>query len=463
MDLFDTVAAVSTPFGKGGVALIRISGDRAIEIADKVFCPINDKKLSDMGSYRATYGNIYTYENDRKILIDDGIATVFRAPRSFTGEDTVEISCHGGILVTQKVLSACLICGARHATAGEFSRRAFVNGKMGLNEAESLGALLDATTDEQILVSRAGMRGVLTSEIEEIYSSLRAVLAAVFAHIDYPDEDIADIGNDEMVSILARALERLRALSKTYRTGKAVTEGINTVILGKTNAGKSSLYNMILESDAAIVTDVEGTTRDILSSKVSLGRVMLQLFDTAGIRESDDAVEKIGIDRAKNAASKAELIFLVLDGSKECSAEEYELISYVRSLGAVVVAVINKSDMGCGSEYDEIAESFRYSARISAKDRSCRDVLADLCEQIFIDKDLDTGNDAMIVNARQHAAVDLAISALESSIVAIEEGHPLEICCSEVELAMQRLSEIDGRAVSEDVVSEIFSKFCVGK
>lgn len=463
MDLFDTVAAVSTPFGKGGVALIRISGERAVEIACRVFCPVSGKDLSQVESYRATYGNIYTYDGERKILIDDGIATVFRAPRSFTGEDTVEISCHGGILVTEKVLSACLICGARHATAGEFTRRAFVNGKMGLNEAESLGALLDATTDEQILVSRAGMRGVLTSKIEEIYSSLRAVLAAVFAHIDYPDEDIADISNEEMVSLLNEALLKLKALSKTYRTGKAVTEGINTVILGKTNAGKSSLYNMLMGTDAAIVTDVEGTTRDILCGKVNLGRVVLQLFDTAGIRESDDMVEKIGIDRARDAASKAELIFLVLDGSKECSDEEKNLISYVKSLGAVAVAVINKSDLGYRSEYDEIASGFQYSARISAKDESCLDALSDLCEQIYIDKDLDTGNDAMIVNARQSASVDLAISALSSAIVAIEGGHPLEICCSEVELAMQRLSEIDGRAVSEDVVSEIFSKFCVGK
>lgn len=463
MELLDTVAAVSTPFGKGGIAVIRISGEDAIKIADKVFSPASGKSLFDVRSQSTVYGNIYVNEDNKRIMIDDGLATVFRAPKSFTGEDTVEISCHGGILLTQKVLSACLFAGARHAKAGEFTKRAFINGKMGLNEAEALGNLLEASTDEQILVSRAGMRGVLTSKIEEIYSSLRFVLASVFAHIDYPDEDLADMTDEEMKGQLLKSKAELLALHDTYRTGKAVSEGINTVILGKTNAGKSSLYNLILDKDAAIVTDIEGTTRDILSSKVSLGRVVLQLFDTAGIRNSDDAVEKIGIDRALSAAEDAELILCVFDGSKNVSDSEYELLEYVKGLNGVKVAVINKSDVGYCDGYNEIIKDFSYSVNISANDRKYRKELSDLLEKIYIDENLDTGNDAMIVNARQSAAVTLALNALDSAITAIDGGYPLEICCSEVELAMQKLSEIDGRAVSEDVVSEIFSKFCVGK
>ena len=463
MNLLDTIAAISTPYGKGGVALIRISGDDAIKIAEKIFTPASKIPLSECDSFRAVYGNIYTEIENKKIQIDDGIATIFRAPKSFTGENTVEISCHGGVLVTQKVLASALMAGARAATAGEFTRRAFVNGKMGLNEAEALGNLLEAQTEEQILVSRAGMRGVLSSKTQEIYNSLCSVLASVFAHIDYPDEDLADMSEDEMISTLSTCKKQLSSLLKTYSTGHAVTDGVNTVILGKTNAGKSSLYNLLVGSDAAIVTDIEGTTRDIISERIKLGRVMVKLSDTAGIRESDDKVEKIGIDRAKAAAENAELILAVFDGSVSPTDDEYKLCKYVNSLSGVKVALINKSDVGYCHEYDGICSGFEYSVNISALKGEGREELIELLENIYIDKNLDTGNDAMIVNARQNASVKNSLEYIDSAINSVLGGYPLEISCADIEGAMQALALIDGREISEDVVSEIFGKFCVGK
>ncbi len=463
MNLFDTIAAVSTPYGKGGVALIRISGADAIAVAERVFSPSSKRALSDVSSNLAVHGEIFRIIDDKKIQIDDGLATVFRAPRSFTGEDTVEICCHGGVLVTQNVLAACLSAGARHATAGEFTRRAYVNGKMGLNEAEALGNLLEAETQEQMLMSRAGMRGALSEKTGEIYSSLCSVLAAVFAHIDYPDEDLADMSESEMISALSANSQKLEALADTYRTGRAVMSGINTVILGKTNAGKSSLYNMLVGSDAAIVTDIAGTTRDVISERVKLGRVICKLSDTAGIRESSDVVEKIGIDRAKTAAEGAELVLAVFDGSRELSDDERELVEYVKSLDAVKIAIINKSDIATLPEYDALAGEFEYSIKISALKGEGYDELCELVEKIYIDKDLDTGNDAMVVNARQSAAINTALDSVKCAMDSIRLGLPLEICCADIEAAMQSLSELDGRAVSEDVVSEIFSKFCVGK
>ena len=463
MNLFDTIAAISTPYGKGGVALIRISGDKAVEIAERVFSPSNGKSLLDCKSNVAYHGEIFKEYENKKIQIDDGLATIFRAPRSFTGENTVEICCHGGVLVTQNVLSACLAAGARHAMPGEFTRRAFINGKMGLNEAEALGNLLEAETEEQMLASRAGMRGVLSGKTNEVYASLCSVLAAVFAHIDYPDEDLADMSEEEMLLALNANEEKLCRLADTYSTGRAVMSGINTVILGKTNAGKSSLYNMLVGSDAAIVTDIAGTTRDVISERIKLGRVMLKLSDTAGIRESSDVVERIGIDRARAAAENAELILAVFDGSREQTDDERELVEYIKGLDAVKIAIINKSDIARLPEYDALASEFEYSLKISALKGEGYGELVSLVEQIYIDKTLDTGNDAMIVNARQNAAISTALASVRAAAESVRLGLPLEICCADIEEAMQCLSELDGRAVSEDIVGEIFSKFCVGK
>ncbi len=463
MNQLDTIAAVSTPYGKGGIAVLRISGEDAEKIAERVFEPKSKKQFSSIESSKAIYGSIFEYKNGEKRQIDDGIAVIFRAPNSFTGENTVEISCHGGILVTQKVLSALLSAGARMAGAGEFTKRAFINGKMSLSSAEALGNLLEAESDEQISLARAGMRGVLSDSVSEIYNSLCTVLAAIFAKIDYPDEDLAEISLDEMLNIANENLRKLQKLADTYSTGKAVSEGIPTVILGRTNAGKSSLYNRIVGRDAAIVTDIEGTTRDILTERASLGRVCLRLSDTAGLREADNLVEQIGIDRAKKQAEQAELVLAVFDGSRALDNEDKQFIEYLKSLNGAKIAIINKNDLPQSADFKNKMSGFDAQISISADKGDGFDTLVDTVEKLYIDKSLDVAKDAIIVSARQSSAITGAIAALEGAIEAIKQQLPLEICCSETELCLQSLGEFDGRTVSEDIVAKIFSSFCVGK
>ncbi len=463
MNQLDTIAAVSTPYGKGGIAVLRISGDRATEIAEQVFFPKNGKRLSDCGTAKAVYGKICETKDNEIRQIDDGIAVFFRGPSSFTGEDTVEISCHGGILVTSRVLSALLCAGARPALPGEFTKRAFINGKMSLTSAEALGNLLEAQTDEQIALARSGMRGTLSEKTSEIYDSLCNILAAVFAHIDYPDEDLADISLDEMLSLAEENLQKLQKLSETYSTGRAIAEGIPTAIVGRTNAGKSSLYNRILGKNAAIVTDIEGTTRDVLTDTAKLGRVILRLSDTAGLRDASDKVEQIGIDRAKEAAASAELILAVFDGSRTPDAEDKAFVNYLATLPGEKIAVVNKSDLGIHPDAEKLLSAIPCRVAASAKDGQGFAELTARVEQLYIDKNLDTGNDAILANARQNAAVNSAIEALKQAMAAIRAELPLEICCSEVENTLSALGELDGRTVSEDIVSRIFANFCVGK
>ena len=459
MNILDTVAAISTPFGVGGVAMIRISGAEALSIASRAFVPLSLGSLTEAEPCRAYYGKIMS----DGVQIDDGVCVYYRAPHSFTGEDTVEITCHGGILVTQRVFEAVLSSGARAAGAGEFTRRAYINGKMKLSGAEALGDLLRAQTDEQIRLARSGMSGTLSKKCDGIYDSLCSIIAAVFAHIDYPDEDLSDMSKDEMTEAIEGVTRSLDALCATYKTGRAVAEGIPTVIAGRTNAGKSSLYNLLLGRDAAIVTDIEGTTRDILTDSVMLGRVMLRLSDTAGLRQTADEVEKIGVDRAMREIDSAALVLCVFDGSCEPSQEDIEISRYIKDRDGVKIAILNKSDLGINESAAALVSDFEYSITLSARDGDGQDRLASLVEEIFIDKSLDTGRDAIISSSRQYAAAKSALEAVRRAGEYILCDAPLEVCCSELEYAMQQIGSLDGRVVSEDVVAKIFSSFCVGK
>ncbi|MBR7099090.1 MAG: tRNA uridine-5-carboxymethylaminomethyl(34) synthesis GTPase MnmE [Clostridia bacterium] len=462
--LNDTIAAVSTPRGKGGVAMIRVSGADAVEICERVFVPHNGKTLSACAPRYAVYGHIFVTDADgSRSEIDDGVATVFRAPSSFTGEDTVEICCHGGILLTETVLTAVLAAGARPAEAGEFTKRAFLNGKMGLSSAEALGNLLEAQSREQILLAHTGMNGRTEARCAELYAKLRHLLASVYVCIDYPDEDLAELSREEILEGLSACAEDVRRLADTYRTGHAVAEGIQTVICGRPNVGKSSLYNRIVGRDAAIVTDVEGTTRDVLTETAHLGRVTLRLSDTAGLHETSDRVERIGIDRAREELERAELILAVFDASCEPNEADLALCGELTELGVAAVAVLNKSDLS-GEDCSELyGRYFKHTVSISAQTGAGMDKLAALIEELFVDGALDLRADAVLANARQHAAALKASRALDVAAEALRMGYPVDVCCSDVEAAMEALSELDGRAVSEDLVSEIFSHFCVGK
>lgn len=453
-----TVAALSTPPGKGGVALIRLSGPEAAPIADRVFRARSGKKVSSLPARTATYGDIF-FEGDR---IDDVLLTFFPAPHSYTGEDTVEITCHGGMLICRTILEALFAAGAMPAGRGEFTRRAFLAGHLGLSEAEAIGELLDAKSREQIRLYQKESRTRLRTTLTALYDTLSSLLSAIYAKIDYPDEDLAELDDAAIIEKLRSLSADISRLTATYRTGRAVAEGISTVLLGKPNTGKSSLYNLLCGKNAAIVTEYAGTTRDVLESSVSLGRVLLRLADTAGVRETTDPVEKIGVDRAKAAAEAAELILVLFDTSRPWDAEDETLLAYAETLPGEKIALLNKEDLPALWDAGRLAGHFVRVLPFSALQGDMQALTAAV-DALFTDGSIRIGEDAVVSSARQYAALINAHEYVESTRNALESGVPYDAALSDLELAMQSLGETDGRSVSEDIVSGIFSKFCVGK
>ena len=461
-NLTQVIAAVSTPPGKGGVAIIRMSGDGAFEIADKVFFPISGKAFSNCTPRVQIYGHII--EDGEKI--DDVLATRFPAPHSYTGEDTVEIGCHGGILVTRTVLEALLRAGARPATAGEFTRRAFINGRLSLTEAEAIADLLEAKSHEQLKLSGEDARSRLSLRVQKIRTSLTGLMSSIYARIDYPDEDLGDFNDDEVLRLLYNIKEDCENLISTYRTGRAISEGIRTVICGKPNAGKSSLYNLLSGEDAAIVTSIPGTTRDVLERTMPLGRVMLRLTDTAGIRQRDDMdeVERIGIERSRREIEKCELMFAIFDLSRPFDEEDELILELIKSTNAPKIALLNKSDLEVKLDKERIV-GFDSVITISTVENESEVIsaLSSEVNRLFTDEKIVIGRDAVISSARQHAELTRCLDFIRSAIESIEIGYAQDAASSDIERALGAISSLDGRAVSDDVVSDIFSKFCVGK
>ena len=456
MKLYDTIAAISTPRGKGGIAVIRISGEDAAAVLSRVFCP-KGKSPTDHAR-RACFGNIIGPDGT---VIDEGLVTYFAAPHSFTGENVAEIACHGGVLLTETVLGAVLAAGARPATAGEFSARAMLNGKMDLTSAEALGALLEAGTQGQLAVARGGMEGKLAEATRALYERLAEILSDIYARVDFPEEDLGSMSPEELRAALLEVLGKTEALAATWHTGRAVSDGVKTVICGPVNAGKSTLYNAIVGHEAAIVTDIAGTTRDIISDTAALGNITLRLSDTAGLRETDDAVEKIGVARADAAMREAELVIAVLDASRAPDEGVLELLDRLRTLSATVIVVLNKQDRGDGFPR-HVLENFEHVVALSAKTGDISP-LSQLVERLYTSAAIDIRHDAVVANARQFAALTRATEALNAAIAALDAGIPLDASCVEAELALSAIGEVDGRAVGEDIVANIFSRFCVGK
>ncbi|MBQ3507906.1 MAG: tRNA uridine-5-carboxymethylaminomethyl(34) synthesis GTPase MnmE [Clostridia bacterium] len=459
---FDTIAAVSTPYGKGGVAVIRVSGEQALAVAERVFAPRSGQRLSDHPDRTAIYGLLRDPEDGR--VLDDVLCTAFRAPHSFTGEDTVEISCHGGVLVTRNVLEACLRAGARQALAGEFTRRAFLNGKLDLERAEALGNLLDAGNDEQVRLARAGMNGLLTDSAEAIYTDLMEVLSNMEAGIDFPEEDLTEMPREEIREAVGRAEAAIRTLVGTYRTGHAIAEGIPTVICGRPNVGKSAFYNRLVGRDAAIVTAIAGTTRDVLTDTMSLGRVTLRLSDTAGLRETDDAVELIGVERARQALDEAELVLALTD----TDGEDPEIEDLIRSLtagGKTVIRVYTKRDIHPPAESatDGIPVDSVPTVSLSSVTGEGFDTLQAVVENVFIDGDLRMGEEAVVFSAGQAAALRETAAFLRGAAENLDAGLPYDICADDIRAAMRELGGLCSREMREEVLTEIFSRFCVGK
>ena len=454
-ELTSTIAAISTPPGKGGVAVIRLSGPEAFAIAAKVFVPRGRRTPFD-APRTAIYGDIM----EGGSVVDDGLAVAFPAPHSYTGEDTVELSCHGGVLITRTVLEALFVAGARPAAPGEFTRRAYLSGRLGLSEAEAIATLLDAKSTAQVHLSAS--RGLFSDKLAELYREMLALISNAEAIIDFPEEDLAEIPEEEFRTRLEGVLRGITVLADSYRTGRAVAEGIRTVIVGRPNVGKSSLYNLLAGEDAAIVSDTPGTTRDVLERTVPLGRVLLRLADTAGLRDSHDPIESIGVGRARAAAAEADLILAVFDSSAPMTEEDRALLTLSARPDTVRVAILNKSDLPSRLKAEELSGHFDATLTLSAK-CGTKEPLEGELDRLFTDGSLVIGDAPIVASARQYAALCHARDALSSALAAHCGGLPADMMLCDLTDAMAALGEVDGRTVNEEIVDEIFHHFCVGK
>ncbi len=457
MNRNDPIAAISTPYGRGGIAVIRMSGEGVLTLADTVFQTANGKPLSETEGGRTAYGAILF---DGK-PIDDGIAAVFRAPHSFTGEDTVEISCHGGILLTQRVLEAALLAGCRMAEAGEFTRRAFLNGKISLSQAEAVIGLIDAESEEQLKLASAASRGVLHNKVDALAEELTELIASVYAYIDYPDEDLTDLTAEELAEGAERLHREVSALADSYRAGRAVNEGIPTVIAGKPNTGKSSILNRLLGRDRAIVTDMAGTTRDTVEETASVDRVTLRLCDTAGLRDADNEVERIGVEKSREKLREAGLVLAVFDGSRPLDGEDLAFIKDLEQLeGCEVLPILNKSDLADARIHLPLDGE---PLRVSAVTGDGFGLLTERISALFVSEKLDYDTTPILSSARQFTSAKAAEEHLRSACDALSCGFTQDVAGMDLELALARLREIDGRGVTEEITDLIFHRFCVGK
>lgn len=449
-----TIAAISTPNAAGGIAVIRISGKDAIDIAQKVF---NAKKdISQMKGYTCTYGNTV---NDGKI-IDDGILTVFRAPESFTGEDVVEISCHGGIFVTKQVLRACIEAGARPAEAGEFTKRAFLNGKISLTQAEAVMDIISANGSQALNSAVNAREGKMFRQIKSVSDKLVKILGELAAWVDYPEEDLPEVEPDNLRNSLSDAISVMKKIIRGYDCGRVLREGIDTVIVGKANVGKSTLMNNLLGYERSIVTDIAGTTRDVIEETAKVGDLVLRLSDTAGIRETNDVVEKFGINLTRKKVETAQLVIAVFDGSRELDKEDEELLELIKGRKSVII--INKSDLEQKLAGKNFGEFSRFVVEISAKNDLQLAELSEMLEKMFELENFDSNTDTF-ANERQKYCAEKALTSLSEALVTLESGVSLDCVTVMLESALESLLELTGERVSEAVVAQVFSKFCVGK
>ena len=451
-----TIAAIATPNAPGGIAVIRISGERAFEVAEKIFVPAGDKKVADMRGYTCAYGEAF----DGEERLDDCILTVFRAPHSFTGEDTAEISCHGGIYVTRRILRAALANGAVMAQAGEFTKRAFLNGKIDLTQAESVMDIISAKGERELKMAENIREGAAYKAVRKISDRLMNMLGSLAAWTDYPDEDIPEVEPETMRTELENIRAELESLIRNYDSGRILREGVSTVIVGRPNVGKSTLFNALSGCERSIVTDIAGTTRDAVEETVKLGDVTLRLMDTAGIRETSDKIEEIGVNIAQKAIESAELVIAVFDGSEKMSDDDVNIINKINFNNSV--AVVNKNDLSTVIDITELEKHFKHIVYLSAKKNSGTDELCACIEDIFRLNE-PFFNDVTVANERQKKCVDVCLENVEKAVEAIECGEMLDAVNVLIDYAEQSLLELIGEKITGAVVDEVFSRFCVGK
>ncbi len=455
----NTIVAISTAAGNGGIGIIRLSGNKSFEIINKIFIPKN--KNNKMKGYSLKYGNIINPENNE--IIDEVLVSYFIGPNSYTREDMCEINTHGGMIVERKILDVCLNNGAELAEPGEFTKRAFLNGRIDLAQAESIINLINSKSDKEAKESIKELEGDLSKKINEIEQKIIDVMVNIEVIVDYPEYDIEEITNKDALEKMYEVNKMLENLEKSFDKGKLIRDGIKTVILGKPNAGKSSLLNAILNEDRAIVSDIKGTTRDSIEEFININGLTLKIIDTAGIRNADNEIEKIGVEKSKKLANEADLIIAIFDLSRELEEEDKEIIDIIKNKNAIIV--LNKVDIEQKNEVLEnsVNKLCKPTIKISAMDRSGLDKLYDKIIEVFSLNELYNDNEILITNERHKNQIKKAKENINQAIISIKNNMPIDISSIQIKQALEELGEITGKNVSEDIINEIFSKFCLGK
>ncbi|GBF11461.1 tRNA uridine-5-carboxymethylaminomethyl(34) synthesis GTPase MnmE [Tepidibacillus sp. HK-1] len=455
---FDTIAAISTALGEGGIAIVRVSGNEAIDIVDRLYR--GRKKLSTVDSHTIHYGKLIDKSGQ---VIDEVMVTVMRAPRTYTKEDVVEVNCHGGLVSVRRVLDAILEEGARLAEPGELTKRAFLNGRIDLSQAEAVIDLIRSKTDKAMQLALKQVEGKLSRKIKELRQTLLEVLAHIEVTIDYPEHDVESVTHELLLSKTKEVKKEINYLLDTASQGKILSEGLSTVIIGRPNVGKSSLLNTLIHENKAIVTEIAGTTRDIIEEYINIKGVPLKLVDTAGIRETEDLVEKIGVERSRKALEEADLVLLVLNFNQELSKDDLRLMELVQGLHVIVI--INKTDLPQKIDLDLVKQKIPDARMIlmSVIKEQGIDQLEETISELFFAGQIQTEDLTYVSNARHISLLKRALQSIEDAIHSIEDLLPIDMIAIDVKNAWDLLGEIIGEAVSEDLIDQIFSQFCVGK
>lgn len=458
----DTIAAIATPPGIGGVGIIRVSGTRCFEIVSSLFQAKGTVPLEKRPNRTIQYGHIIDPQKDNEVL-DEVLLLIMRGPQSFTAEDVIEIQCHGGIVVVREILKVLLRQGARLAEPGEFTKRAFLNGRIDLTQAEAIIDIIEAKSEQSVSVAVKQLDGTLAQLIRTIREDLIALIAHLEVAIDYPEEDIEELTMDETAAKLRPILGQIDNLLATANRGRLLRDGIVTAIVGRPNAGKSSLMNALLRENRAIVTDVPGTTRDSIEEAITIEGIPVRLIDTAGIRETNDIVEKIGVDRAKEYLESAQIVVCVIDASKPLTVEEEVMLQ--STSGKNTIVFLNKADKGAVITESTVSDygEFTVIATISAANGEGMDVLVEAVKQLVYGGTVQNESTALLSNVRHITLMEQAKSQLETSLSTIESGLPVDFVVTDMREAWERLGDITGDSLRESMVDELFSRFCLGK